>query len=177
MAVWNVVNHTELGSANATLIDVTSISSSYDHLYLIAKVRSSKNAYKHEMDMRFNADSGSNYGATHLFSGGSGDISSYTKSSQTAIVDIQITGDFTLADTYSTTEIWLPDYSNTTTNKTAIIQSTAANNSSTTYRQGLCVIGASWHDTSAIDRIQLYVASDQIMQYSSVTIYGINGAA
>ena len=178
MACWNVVNHTELSSGNATLIDVTSISSSYDHLYVVAKARGDTGVYKTTVNMRFNNDSGSNYGGNYLFSGGSGDISSYNKTSQTSISDIQIAGDFNLADTFSTTEIWIPDYSNTTTNKSAIIQSTTTGNSSTTYRQGLTQIAASWHDTSAIDRIQLYASSTfNIMQYSSVTIYGINGAA
>tara|TARA_R100001594_G_scaffold76420_1_gene111036 strand:+ start:1929 stop:2462 length:534 start_codon:yes stop_codon:yes gene_type:complete len=177
MACWNVINHTELSSANATLMDVSGISGDYDHLYIVAKMRSSKVAQKDDARFRINNDAGGNYGGSFIFSGGTGDISSYQQASTGAWQDIQITAASTLADTFSTTEIWLPDYSNSTTFKTGLIKSSATGNGSTTYYQGINVTGSHWRDTDPITQVSFYVATDTLEQYSSVTIYGINGAA
>ena len=51
------------------------------------------------------------------------------------------------------------------------------NNDAAQHMGGMKVTSGLWSDTSAIDRIKIFQGSDDFVQYSSVTIYGINGAA
>ena len=60
MAVWNVIDHTELSGATASW-DVTSISSSYDHLYGVVSARSDDTGDHDQCSLILNNDSGSNY--------------------------------------------------------------------------------------------------------------------
>ena len=179
MAVWNVVNHTELSSGNATLIDVTSISSSYDHLYLMASIRSDKaSVYKTNSEIQFNGDTGNNYDTCQLYSGG-GNVkpNSYKQNGVDSFDDIETAAADCLADTFSSLEMWIYNYSNTTHYKQCLILSTTPNNSATQHHGAIKVSSGIWSDTSAIDRIKIFQGSDDFVQYSSVTIYGINGAA
>jgi len=179
MAVWNVVNHTELSSGNATLIDVTSISSSYDHLYLMASIRSDKaSTYRTNAEIQFNNDTGTNYDTVHIYSGG-GNVTpnSYKQNGVDSFDDIECAAADCLADTFSFLEMWIYNYSNTTHFKQCLMLSGTPNNSSTEHHGGIKVTAGVWSSTSAIDRIKIFQGSDDFVQYSNVTIYGINGAA
>jgi hypothetical protein len=175
MACWNLINHTELGSANATLIDVTSISSSYDHLCLLGSFRSDKSAYRTNAQLRFNNDSGSNYNVTHLYSGGS-TPTSYRDTNDSSFDDIELPAASALTNGFGTFQMWIPYYANTANHKQAIILSTSPNTDGTAHRQGIKAAAGMWASTAAIDRITVFQSSDDFVQYSSITIYGINGA-
>ena len=179
MAVWNVVNHTELSSGNATLIDVTSISSSYDHLYLMASIRSDKASTKRtNAEIQFNGDTGNNYDTCQLYSGG-GNVTpnSYKQNGVDSFDDIECAAADCLADTFSSLEMWIYNYSNTTHYKQCLMLGATPNNDAAQHMGGMKVTSGLWSDTSAIDRIKIFQGSDDFVQYSSVTIYGINGAA
>ena len=61
MAGWNVIDHTELG-ASAAVYNPTSIPSSYDHLYLVASIRTDDATTYYDLgNVKFNGDAGSNY--------------------------------------------------------------------------------------------------------------------
>jgi hypothetical protein len=179
MAVWNVVNHTELGAGSATMIDVTSISSSYDHLYLMGSLRSDKAATtRTNAEIRFNGDTGTNYDTVHIYSGG-GNVTptGYKQNGVDSFDDIECAAASCLADTFSSFEMWIYNYSNTTHMKQCLLLSSTPDNDAAEHKGGIKVTAGVWSSTAAIDRINMFVGTDNFVQYSSLTIYGINGAA
>ena len=178
MAVWNVINHTELSSGNATLIDVTSISSSYDHLYLMASIRSDKaSTERTNSEIQFNGDTGNNYDTCQLYSGGGNNTpTSYSQAGVDSFDDIETAAADCLADTFSSFEMWIYNYSNTTHYKQCLMLCGTPNNNTAEHKGGIKVTAGAWASTAAIDRIKMFQGSDDFVQYSSMTIYGINGA-
>ena len=68
MAVWNVIDHTEVSSTPTTAITKTGLSTSYDHMYLLVTARfegaSAKTDQIHldvQLGTSGSVDSGSNY--------------------------------------------------------------------------------------------------------------------
>ena len=179
MAVWNVVNHTELSSGSATMIDVTSIPSSYDHLYLMGSLRSDKaGAARTNAEIQFNGDTGTNYTTVHIYSGGGNNTpTGYKQTGVDSFDDIECAAADCLADTFSSFEMWIYNYSNTTHLKQCLLLSSTPNNDAAEHKGGIKVTAGVWASTAAIDRIKMFVGTDNFVQYSSMTIYGINGAA
>ena len=179
MAVWNVVNHTELGAGSATMIDVTSIPATYDHLYLVGSLRSDKaSATRTSAEIQFNADTGTNYTQNYVYSGGANNTPTANKQTgYDSFQDIECPAADCLADTFSSFEMWIYNYSNTTHLKQCLLLSSSPNNDVVEHRGGIKVTAGVWASTAAIDRIKMFVGTDNFVQYSSMTIYGINGAA
>jgi hypothetical protein len=176
MAVWNVIDHTEL-SGNAASYNVTSIPSSYDHLYLVTSIRTDDVVYFDQLGLRLNGDTGTNYSWTRLNAG------TTTPSSGTGTGDTSIeylygaTGTSALADTFGTMTTWIPNYANTANFKQTHHQWTQPNNSTTDYQWFIGMIAGLWQDTSAVNQITLTpLDGDNFVQYSTFTLYGINGA-
>ena len=119
MAVWNVIAEDTL-SAAASSFTLSSISSSYDHLYMVVSARDDKSAYFNSLEFRFNNTS-TPYSNTYLYAH-SGTVSS-TRDSGGSIGDVIsiMASASTLADTFSTTTLWIPNYSNTSNDKQCII--------------------------------------------------------
>jgi hypothetical protein len=177
MAVWNVIQHTELG-ASASSVTFGSISGSYDHLYIEASARSDDVQYYDNFGIQFNGDTGSNYSHNVLLAGSSSPMAS--KATGTQIYHLYgITGANNLADTFGTATIWIPNYANTSNYKQVLGQGTVPNNSTTDWQWTVSMIAGLWSSTSAITSIVLFPAQglDDFVQYSTFTLYGINGAA
>ena len=176
MAAFTVIDHTELGAA-ASSYDVTSISASYDHLYLEYSARSDKAAaYRDFPKVTLNADTGTNYSATYLFAGTSSP-SSYRGTGKTGIEDLEMTASSATADTFGVGTLWIPHYSNTANFKQILARGAAEGATTTDYQWGLNVVAGLWSDTSAVDQITLTPQSgDDFVQYSTFTLYGVTGA-
>jgi hypothetical protein len=82
-----------------------------------------------------------------------------------------------LADTFGVTTIWIPNYSNTTHGKTTLVSNCNPNNDSTAGRWYVYLYAGFWNNTDAIDELKILGSSTNFAQHSSVTLYGINGAA
>lgn len=179
MAVWNVVNHTELGAGSATMIDVTSIPATYDHLYLVGSLRSDMAATEKTVaEIQVNGDTGTNYTTNFIYSGGGNNTPTGSKYTGYDSFDgIQIPAADCLADTFSSFEMWIYNYSNTTHLKQCLLLSAVPNNDPLEHKGSIMVAANVWASTAAIDRIKMFVGTDNFVQYSSMTIYGINGAA
>ena len=175
MAVFTVIDHTEL-SGSASSYDVTSISASYDHLYFVASARSDQSgAYQDFCHFYLNNDTtASNYSSTWLIA------STATPTSSRATTYSwggNIDGPSSLADTFSPVVMWIPNYSNTTGYKQILFRSAGPNNSTTDDQWALGISASLWQSTAAIDRFtwQPY-GSDNFVQYSTFTLYGVTGA-
>ena len=177
MAAFTVIDHTELTGLTASW-SKTSIPSSYDHLLIVASIRSSKSSNSDKVGLQMgngSLDTGTNYSETML------QASTATPSSgrATAFDDIEfiyVSADSTTADTFGTVKIWIPHYANTANYKQAICTSTAENASTTDGAWYLTVTAGLWQSTSAVDAVGIKETGDDLMEYSTFTLYGVTGA-
>tara|TARA_R100001129_G_C5262759_1_gene231732 strand:- start:60 stop:593 length:534 start_codon:yes stop_codon:yes gene_type:complete len=176
MAVWNAIAHQEL-SSGATSVSFASIAASYDHLVLLSSARSDASEYNSYINFRVNNDSGSNY-SRRAINATTTTENAVTGNSNSIWIYQWIPGASSLADNFGTTETWFIDYSNTTTYKQILSRSFNANHSTTNSQWGARVSSGVWSSTAAIDRVDALCneSGDDFVQYSSFTLYGINGA-
>lgn len=161
-STYTPIATTTLGSATNN-ITFSSISGSYTDLILVANIGVSvatANTF-----IRFNSDSGSNYSFTQLRGNGSS-ATSHRLSNQT-----RLNTDY---DGFSTSLnaniiIQIQNYSNTTTNKTALIRTNEPAYST------VATVGL-WRNTSAITSIFFSVDTHNFIVGSTFTLYGVKSA-
>jgi len=176
MACWNVIDHTEL-SGTANYYEKTSIPSSYDHLYFVASARSDTSSYLGSCKLTFNGIGGTSYGVTTMYALTS-TPSSQSETGNDRINYIYVAADSVLSDTFGTVEIWVPNYANTSNYKQVLSKWTCPNNSTTDSQWILGQTAGLFMNTAAINQFTFGInGSDDFMQYSTFTLYGINGAA
>ena len=173
MAVWNVIDHTEL-SGTATYWEKTSIPSSYDHLYIVTSQRVDASVYEQSSDLTLNS-SGSDYSYTYSLAFTSTPQAGRA-SSQARILGPYSTGASALADTFATSTIWIPNYANTSNYTSCFIEFGLPNNSTTNYEWRLMQTAGLWSNTSAVNAVRIETSGGNFVQYSTFTLYGINGA-
>jgi hypothetical protein len=174
MAVWNVIDHDEF-TGTSTNWEKTSIGTSYDHLYIMTSQRVDASVIEQSTDMTFNS-SGSGYSYTYMEARTSSPYST-RGSSQARIIGPYSTGASVLADTFASSTIWIPNYANTSNYKQVIITMTLPNNSASNYEWRTMQTAGLWSSASAIDSIKIETSGGNFVQYSTFTLYGINGAA
>tara|TARA_B100000029_G_C17362805_1_gene883142 strand:+ start:312 stop:845 length:534 start_codon:yes stop_codon:yes gene_type:complete len=177
MACWNVIDHTEF-SGSANYYEKTSIPSTYDHLCFKASARSDISDYYDFCNFEFNGDTtAGNYASQFMqtFSSGTPSVSNGTNYTHGG----QINAASSLADTFGVVEIWIPNYANTVGYKQVITTYGAPNDSATSNQFALGICSSVWESTAAINafKYMVYGGSDNMVQYSTFTLYGINGAA
>jgi hypothetical protein len=115
--------------------------------------------------MRFNSDSGSNYSWTHLFGTGSAANSNRGSNDSSILIGYSpaaIGGNAIITN--------IQNYSNSTTNKTAISRASEAD-----YRVG--AIAGLWRNTAAITSLTLLdEGGGNLLTGSTFTLYGIKAA-
>lgn len=173
-----VIAQTVLGSAQAS-VDFTSIPSTYESLRVIytAKGSASGGMIWPTAYLRFNADTGSNYGwQSHHSQGGSGGLNDHSIAAVTAIsigyiVDSSagVTAGFA-ADGV----IDVPSYCRTTFTKKALGLWTAKYSLGETGQTGEWA--GVWNNTAAINRLTFFLSSGNFVAGSVFTLYGIAGA-
>jgi predicted carbohydrate-binding protein with CBM5 and CBM33 domain len=175
MACWNVIDETTLDS-NEPSISFTNIPSSYDHLYLTVSARDTKSAYYNYLEFRFNGDS-TPYSNTYLNASTATPTSTRHTSSEVGDVIGMMASDDALADTFSTTTMWIPNYANESNFKQCLIQSVVPNDSNSTNEWYLRLTAGLFARQDAIDQIRVKpYSSPQFQEYTSIVLYGIKGA-
>ena len=175
MAAFTVIDHTEL-SGNAASYDVTSIPSSYDHLYLTTSTRTDDVVYSDQLGLRFNGDTGTNYSWTRLTTGTSTPYSS-RGDTDTSIEGLYTPGSSADANTFGTMTMWIPNYANTANFKQTASRWAQENNSTTDWQWFVGVHAGLWASTAAVNQITLTpLDGDNFVQYSTFTLYGVSGA-
>jgi hypothetical protein len=112
------------------------------------------------------ADTGSNYSDTTIC--GTGSVARTSKNS--AVTSIVTTDPGLVSNSFSSTMVVnLFNYSNTTTYKTVLLRQSAADVEAT------AIVGL-WRSTSAINTLNLFVGSGNILAGSTFTLYGIAAA-
>ena len=178
MPVFTVIDHSPFSSA-ASEWEETGISGSYDHLYLVASLRSDRATNYDTLQLQLNGETGSDYSYTRLYSDGSLTNSvRAARISGSAFVQLyDITGANNTADTFANVTVWIPHYANTANYK-QVIGSLGRSTMSTAayYWNEVFTGGMMTADTAAITEMKLYPSTGpNFVQYSSVTLYGVTG--
>ena len=166
---YELIAKNVLGSDTATVTFSSIPGTGYTDLVLVASCRSSLAAGNDDLYLQFNSDSSSAYSQRHIRGTGSGRFSGAT-SSQTSMYLLAISAGSTTSDTFSSTEIYIPNYANTTTNKSVSYTNLYENNATA----AIIAAGAGlWGSTNAITQIDLFTPSSDFVTGSSFYLYGI----
>ena len=152
------------------------IKQTYDHLLLVASIRSEQTGIKFDIiDMRFNNITTNVYSTT--------DLTASTATVTTALTSPR--GDFngavwpaddTTADTFGCLKIWIPHYASSNF-KQVFMSSTSPNASLADDEWAVRVVAGLWAQTAAVTRIDIRsgYAADHA-EFSTFTLYGVTGA-
>lgn len=149
---------TTVSGSSTTDVTFSSISGSYTDLVLVWGGSTSGN----DIRLQFNGDTGNNYSYTRFFGTGSSALSG--RDSNVNEIPATVGG-----MTDGNTIVNINNYSNTTTNKTALVR---ANNPGS-------YVGAYvglWRSTSAITSVKAFVLSGNISSGTVFSLYGITAA-
>ena len=162
-----VISSTTFNSSSG-IVDVSSISSSYKYLMITAIGLQTTNASGQEVRVRFNNDSGANYGLN------SANISN-TITSELANGETYIgLGNFVANTTdasnrFGRFELIIPNYTSSHV-KSLFFRSGGLPGGTHQGRVGSGI----WNSTASIDRIQLYLGNSAIYKAGILTIYGVS---
>jgi hypothetical protein len=184
MAAFTVIDHQELGvstwapsgTGTAAYWEKTGISSSYDHLYLVASVRGERTAYYDSLSLTVNSITSSVYSNTAIFANSSSVVAT-RESSRAQLVNCFWPGANALDDTFGSMTIWIPNYANELNYKSFVMRSVSPNNST---GSGDWIVGFTaglYAQTTPISSIKIASgAGTDLAEYSTFTLYGITGA-
>ena len=175
MACWNVIDHEELTGSAAAWTSVT-IPSTYDHLHLVVSARTDDSVDYAATLIQFNGDTGGNYSSTDLYTFSSFALGTGRTSGISGIGYAMLSGATTTADTFGIMDVWIPNYANTSNYKSLTCNSAAVNTDSTSGNFQSRVSAGMWSSTAAITSVKVLPNIGNLVQYSSFTLYGINGA-
>lgn len=158
---------TTLGST-ATQVIFSTISGSYTDIVAVLNIKATSGSVS-GVGLQFNSDTGNNYSFTYLQ--GTGSAAESGRVSNSANINIGPgNGAVTeSASTYSPFIVNVMNYSNSTTNKTAIVR---ANNAASRVAS---TVGL-WRNTNAITSIRFYILAGNFDIGSTFTLYGIESA-
>ena len=161
---YTLISAVTVGAGGAASIDFTSIPSTYTDLCIKVSVRDGDNNWV--SNMKFNGTNGS----SRYIQGNGASASSGNETDMRFIVN----SSGSTASTFGNAEIYIPNYANTSYNKSVSIDAVSEANATTAYMR---MIAALWSSTAAINQITLTnVVSGNIPQYSTAYLYGVKNA-
>lgn len=164
---------TTINSATASSVVFSSIPSNYTDLIIVVSGKNTASGYG--WGLQYNSDTAANYSWTMLEGSGTAVTSMRGGSTGLTGQSIYFAYNQGISDLLSYATVSIQNYSNTTTNKSALIRQN--NPSSTTY-PGLSAVVGIWRNTAAINSITLMVpgAGTTIASGTTLTLYGILAA-
>ena len=163
-----VIQHIELGSAQATLT-FSSIANTYTDLLVKVSGRSTAASSAQTMRIKFNT-SDANFVVRRLLGTGSS-VQSNAGSYGNEVTLINAANN--TANTFTSTEIYIPNYAGSS-NKSFSIDTVTEDNSTTAYQT---IYAGLWSQTTAISAIELYLDGGNFAAGSSATLFGIRSGS
>jgi hypothetical protein len=160
---------TTLGSSQAS-VTLSVISGAYTDLVLVISAQGTTAGNDQDINMTFNSDTGSNYSRTRLYGNGTSALSTRDSNASSITIGNMPAASSSLGAGNSVVQI--NNYSNSTTNKTALIRT----NTASTYGTVFAIVGL-WRSTAAITSITLTPAANSFAAGSTFSLYGIASAA
>ncbi len=164
---YESISTVTVGTAQST-IEFTSIPSTYKHLQLRCLLRSTAASASANTFIRYNSDTGNNYGSHILRGDGSTVTSSAFISTYSYMYGPEISAATATANIFGVGVIDILDYANTSKNK---VQRVLGGNDRNGSGAEVFVSGL-WLNTSAINSIS-FTTSGNFAQYSQIDLYGI----
>lgn len=173
MATYKLIETVTVGSGGAASIAFTSIPQTYTDLKVVLSSRSTAGAaVAYSIFMKMNNLTTSIYSSKVLEGSGSA-ASSFSQSGVDTAVRVGIiNGTGATASVFSSTEIYIPNYTGSN-NKSVSIETAAETNATTTYMNLIAYLVSS---TAAITDLTFSTESGttSFAQYSSASLYGIS---
>lgn len=165
---YTAIATTTVGSGGAANITFSSIPGTYTDLVVKLSVRGDNNVTTQQMYMTFN-NSTTGYSARQVYGDGASATSATLSNSGAAISIVNTNTSVSTANTFSSTDVYIPNYTSSN-NKSASADSVTENNG-TTALAGLTA--GLWSNTAAITSVKFAPQSGNFVQYSTATLYGI----
>lgn len=168
---WTPIS-TFTADGTATGVQFSNIPQTYTDLIIVQFLRSSRSATTEQFWQRFNNDQNSNYSYTFLQGNGSS-ASSSLLTNQTVTNRFYIPAASSTAGLFGSSIVTIPNYTNTSVNKTAFVQYACDLNASgfTGLSVGL------WRSTAAITSINVATENgSNLVSGSIVTLFGVKAA-
>jgi len=150
--------------SSVTNITFSSIPSTYTDLVLIGRTSLNVGGLGTNYLATYNGDSGTNYSYTYLE--GNGSTAGSGRSSNATFMDVMYQPS---SGAIGTLIMQVFNYSNTTTYKTMLSKAATA-------ASGFLAYAGLWRSTAAINSINLYGGTNNIIAGSTFTLYGIKAA-
>lgn len=166
MSTFTKISTITVGSGGAASIDFTSIPATYTDLKLVVSGRTNRALYTWDtLNFTLNG-SGTGFTAKYLQGEGSTAISGSGN-------NMLVNGASATTSTFSSIEMYLPNYSSANYKSISIDNVTETNATTNAFT----VLQASlWSNSAAINQITLTPAFGSFNQYSSATLYGIKSS-
>lgn len=163
---YEKISSATVGSSGATSVDFANIPSTYTDLLVKLSGREATGTSL-LFTMRINGVT-TNQATKELRASGS-----TATSGTNTIATLDQNGSGTTANVFGNAEIYISNYSSTTTYKSYLLDSASENNATAGYSR----LGAGlWSSNSAINQLTFYASSGNIAQYSVITLYGIRNS-
>jgi hypothetical protein len=166
---FELIQAISVGSGGQASIDFTSIPATYTDLCIKLCARSNKTDTDQLFTVGFNGST-ANSNSRNLQGDGSSAVSGLSATLIFAIGD----GNNSTANVFGNCEIYIPNYANTSYNKSNLSDGASETNGTTV---GLIMQSGQWSSTSAINQITLTPNGGQtIQQYSNAYLYGVKNS-
>jgi hypothetical protein len=162
-------------SSSAASVTFSAIPNTYTDLIIKASIRENAGGqYPNSIDLQFNGSSATNYSRTDVYADAT-TPSSTRNSSQTKIIfQNAVNGSSSTSNTFSSVEIYIPNYA-VSQNKPISAASNTEANSSSNLLWSVAAAAGLWRDTSAITSINLACGAS-LASGSSFFLYGIKNS-
>jgi hypothetical protein len=164
---YTLIASSTVGAGGAASIDFSSIPATYTDLIVKVSARNDTASIQN-LNMKFNGST-SSLSMKYLDGAGSG-----APTSGSATVG-NIGGNFgtgATANTFSNTEVYIPNYAGS--NYKSYSADAVTETNATTAYMDLCA--GLWSSTAAINQVTVFSQSGNLVQYSTAYLYGVNNA-
>jgi hypothetical protein len=182
MAAFTMITNTEVDASGVNEIQFTSIAGTYDHLYLVASLRTDTvdSALWDDIYLRVNSTSDAAFNSyTQLELSNTTPVSGRSTSGASIRIG-RATASGADASFFNPLEMWIPNYTGTVGNKPILVSNMILGDASSSTYWRYFELAALHAPTTpaAITQLDLHMAhgTDLFVQYSNATLYGVTGA-
>lgn len=163
-----LIQEITVGAAGASSVTFNNIpQTGYTDLKIVASARTNDGSTQLSHIISFN---GSTASRTDRYLIGSGSAASSGSGASTMRITWGLNGGGTTSNTFGNSEIYIPNYNSTSTNKSFSADGVLENNATAA---GVGMTAGLWSSTAAITSVTLTPESGSYVQYSTFSLYGL----
>lgn len=173
MATYKLISSVTVGSGGASTMEFTSIPQTYTDLKVVISARNTSTS-GNESQILLSVNGNSSAGSWKLLYGNS--EGAFTGANSGYLQPAHAPSTNTTANTFGNAEIYFPNYTSTTTNKSFSSDFATENNSSAANSAILGFYANLWSNTNAITSLTFTSNISNFLQHSTAYLYGISNA-